>query len=67
VPLGIKVSCLACGSHTDVDANRLVCGHCGGFRTRVIRGDELRLRRIEMRTAVKQEEFVPCVRPAVAP
>jgi hydrogenase nickel incorporation protein HypA/HybF len=45
---GVSVRCLACGAQTETVANRLVCGMCGGFRTQVIAGDELRLRRIEM-------------------
>jgi hydrogenase nickel incorporation protein HypA/HybF len=47
--IGVSVSCLTCGARTETQANRLVCAACGGFRTRVISGDELRLRRIEMR------------------
>jgi hydrogenase nickel incorporation protein HypA/HybF len=49
--IGVTVSCSACGAQTKTVANRLVCERCGGFRTRVIAGDELRLRRIEMRVA----------------
>jgi hydrogenase nickel incorporation protein HypA/HybF len=44
----VTVRCLACGASTHTAANRLVCGTCGGFRTRMIAGDELRLRQIEM-------------------
>lgn len=49
--IGVRIECRNCGALTDTRANRLVCGECGGFRTRVIRGDELRLRHVEMRTA----------------
>jgi hydrogenase nickel incorporation protein HypA/HybF len=45
----VTVSCLACGAQSQTAANRLLCGVCGGYRTRVVAGDELRLRRVEMR------------------
>ncbi len=46
----VSIECMECGARDEARPNRLVCGVCGGFRTRVIAGDELRLRRIEMRT-----------------
>jgi hydrogenase nickel incorporation protein HypA/HybF len=45
-PAGVCVECLVCGACSDTIANRLVCGACGGFRTRLIAGDELRLTRV---------------------
>jgi hydrogenase nickel incorporation protein HypA/HybF len=48
-PTAVTVACLECGVRSETRANRLVCAACGGFRTRVIAGDELRLLRIEMR------------------
>jgi hydrogenase nickel incorporation protein HypA/HybF len=44
----VEVRCLACGVDSATLVNRLVCRACGGFRTRVIAGDELRLRRVEL-------------------
>lgn len=44
----VEVRCLACGVDSQTLVNRLVCRACGGFRTRVIAGDELRLRRVEL-------------------
>jgi hydrogenase nickel incorporation protein HypA/HybF len=44
----VEVRCLACGAESQTLMNRLICRACGGFRTRVIAGDELRLRRIEL-------------------
>jgi hydrogenase nickel incorporation protein HypA/HybF len=44
----IEVRCLVCGADSATLVNRLVCRACGGFRTRVIAGDELRLRRVEL-------------------
>jgi hydrogenase nickel incorporation protein HypA/HybF len=45
----VRVRCLACGADSETPVNRLVCGACGGFRTRLMAGDELRLKRIELR------------------
>lgn len=45
----VTVSCLDCGAQSQTDPNRLVCLVCGGFRTRIVAGDELRLRRLELR------------------
>jgi hydrogenase nickel incorporation protein HypA/HybF len=45
----VEVRCLSCGADSETLVNRLVCRACGGFRTRLIAGDELRLRRIELR------------------
>jgi len=44
----VEVRCLACGAESQTLMNRLICRACGGFRTRVIAGDELRLRRVEL-------------------
>ena len=44
-----RITCLTCGAQSTVPPNRLVCDGCGGFRTRVTAGDELRLRRVQMR------------------
>jgi hydrogenase nickel incorporation protein HypA/HybF len=51
VTLNVTVECLACGLHTPTPPNRLVCASCGGFRTRIVAGDELRLRSVEMTLA----------------
>ena len=44
----IIVRCSECEAETRAIANRLVCGQCGDFRTRVISGDEMILRRLEL-------------------
>ena len=44
----VLVCCLACGMESPVAPNQLLCAGCGGYRTRVIRGEELRLRRVEL-------------------
>jgi hydrogenase nickel incorporation protein HypA/HybF len=45
---GIVVRCSECGASSRAQPNRLLCGHCGGYRTRVLEGDELRLRAVEL-------------------
>jgi hydrogenase nickel incorporation protein HypA/HybF len=44
----VEIACLSCGAHSRPAPNRLVCAGCGGFRTRVVAGEELRLRRVEL-------------------
>ena len=54
----VRIGCLSCGAESHTVPNRLVCAECGGYRTRIIAGDEMRLRRVELR--------VPEPRPASA-
>lgn len=51
----IRVACDACGEESHVSANRLVCERCGDWRTRVVAGDELLLRRVVLDTAAPLE------------
>lgn len=44
----VVVRCSLCESETTVVPNKLLCGSCGDFRTRVISGDELILLRVEL-------------------
>lgn len=46
----IRVCCEECGEESEVPANRLVCEHCGHWRTRVVSGDELLLQRVVLET-----------------
>ncbi len=46
---GVAINCLACGAQSQPAPNRLVCALCGGYRVRIVAGDELRLRRVELR------------------
>lgn len=43
----VRVHCTVCGNQSTARANRLLCASCGSFRTRVVSGDELLLRRVE--------------------
>jgi hydrogenase nickel incorporation protein HypA/HybF len=45
----VVISCVSCDAQSKTEPNRLVCAVCGGFRTRIVSGDELRLRRVELR------------------
>ncbi len=45
----VIIRCSTCNTESLTTPNRLVCPLCGEFRTRVVAGDELRLRRVELR------------------
>ncbi len=44
----VRVRCTVCGAETEVTPNRLLCGSCGEFRTRLLGGDEMLLVRLEL-------------------
>ena len=44
----VVVQCTRCDSETEVLPNRLLCGQCGDFRTRVIRGEEMLLQSMDL-------------------
>ena len=44
----IVVRCTECGACSTVAPNRLVCGECGDFRTRLESGDEMLLASLEL-------------------
>ncbi len=44
----VRIRCMACGAESITPPNRLACAQCGSFRSRIVEGDELRLRRVEM-------------------
>jgi len=46
--LDIMVRCSDCGTASPAQPNRLLCAACGGYRTQVVEGDELRLRAVEL-------------------
>jgi hydrogenase nickel incorporation protein HypA/HybF len=45
----IRVACKDCNAVSNARANRLLCAVCGGYRTCVLAGEELRLLRVELR------------------
>ena len=44
----VVVRCTECGACSTVAPNRLVCGECGDFRTRLESGDEMLLASLEL-------------------
>lgn len=50
-PAPVRVQCLACDAQSEAVPQRLVCAHCGGWRTRLVSGDEMILQRLEFRPA----------------
>ncbi|MGB5211338.1 MAG: hydrogenase maturation nickel metallochaperone HypA [Gammaproteobacteria bacterium] len=44
----VRVRCTVCDQESEVRPNRLLCAHCGDFRTRVISGEEMLLQSIEL-------------------
>lgn len=44
----VRVRCNDCGAESDAVPNRLLCGVCGGWRTRLISGDEMLLANLEL-------------------
>ncbi|WP_295887109.1 hydrogenase maturation nickel metallochaperone HypA [uncultured Thiohalocapsa sp.] len=47
-PAPVRVHCVTCGAETDATPNRLLCGACGDWHTRLVSGDELLLANLEM-------------------
>ena len=43
----LRVQCSECGAESDARPNRLLCGQCGSWQTRLISGDELLLASVE--------------------
>jgi len=44
----ITVRCQTCGAETEATVNRLICGACGDYHTRLLSGDELLLAQVEL-------------------
>ena len=44
----VVVVCSECGAESTVPPNRLLCGTCGDFRTRIRSGDGMILKRVEL-------------------
>lgn len=44
----VRVRCSQCDTESDATVSRLVCGHCGDWRTNLVSGDELILERVEL-------------------
>lgn len=46
--LPIRVACETCGAESTASINRLLCGQCGDYHTRLLSGDELVLASVEL-------------------
>ena len=46
--LAVRVQCEGCGAESEAEPNRLVCGACGDWHTRLVSGDELLLASVEL-------------------
>jgi hydrogenase nickel incorporation protein HypA/HybF len=44
----VRVHCKVCGAETEATANRLLCGACGDWQTRLVSGDEMLLANLEL-------------------
>jgi hydrogenase nickel incorporation protein HypA/HybF len=44
----VRVICSQCAAETEVPPNRLLCGECGDYRTRLVSGDEMLLASLEL-------------------
>ncbi|ACL72359.1 hydrogenase maturation nickel metallochaperone HypA [Thioalkalivibrio sulfidiphilus] len=53
--LPVRVVCNRCEAESEVPANRLLCGVCGDWQTRVISGEEMLLESLELVTAEEGE------------
>jgi hydrogenase nickel incorporation protein HypA/HybF len=60
--LPLKVACETCGAESEARPNRLVCAHCGDWRTKLVSGDEMLLASVELSTETDE----PCAIPAAA-
>ena len=56
--LPIKVHCNSCGKESDARPNKLICAHCGDWRTTLVSGDELMLLSVELETEPADDESV---------
>ena len=46
--LPVRVKCEQCGAETEARPNRLLCGACGDYHTRLLSGDEMLLASLEL-------------------
>jgi hydrogenase nickel incorporation protein HypA/HybF len=44
----VRVECDLCGASSGAEPNRLLCAACGNWRVKLVSGDEMLLRRVEL-------------------
>jgi len=49
--LPVRVRCTQCHKESDALPNKLICQHCGDWRTTLVSGDELMLMSVELETS----------------
>ncbi len=47
--MSITIECTACGRRGAATPNRMACNHCGEWRTRLISGDEMLIKSVELK------------------
>jgi hydrogenase nickel incorporation protein HypA/HybF len=47
-PAPVRVQCITCGAESEATPNRLLCGACGDWHTRLVSGDEMLLASLEL-------------------
>lgn len=52
----VRVRCRDCGAECECAPNALLCAECGGFRTQVVRGDELMLLRVKLSARTQDDD-----------
>ena len=57
--MAVQVCCKQCGQTTDALPNRLLCGHCGDWRTSLVQGDELQLQHLELIRQAQEDAAEP--------
>ena len=51
----VRVHCQQCNEDSDASASRLLCAHCGNWRTTLLSGDELMLIQVEF---IREKDYV---------
>lgn len=57
--LPVRVKCTRCGMESDALPNKLVCKHCGDWRTSLVSGDELMLMSVELDISSGESAGIP--------
>jgi len=63
----VTVRCTTCGAETEASVNRLLCAHCGDYRTRVVSGEEMLLVSLELDRSTDSPPLPPDSREAAVP
>lgn len=64
--LPVRVRCSQCGRESGALANKLLCKHCGDWRTTLVSGDELMLMRVELETSPQPTRAAADAEPGIA-